>query len=140
MVSRTIVPALALLVGLATPLSVQAQAPPGKFTFSPSFRVNGVYDDNLFSTASSEPLASYFLRFTPAFTTGYEGTSFSFDAGYAIFTSYPIGASASGAAKPKVPTRLPVVDKLTSLASPRSPKRTWLSSANNRILCGFTSR
>ena len=81
MVSRTIVPALALLAGLAIPLSAQAQGT-SKFTFAPSFGTYGVYDDNLFSTSTEEQVGSYYLRFTPAFTTGYGGTSFSFNAGY----------------------------------------------------------
>ena len=81
MVSRTIVPALALLAGLALPLSAQAQVT-SKFTFEPSFRTYGVYDDNLFSTAADERVGSYYLRFTPAFATGYQGTSFNFNAGY----------------------------------------------------------
>jgi len=80
MVSRTIVPALALLAGLL-PLSARAQGT-SKFTFAPSFRAHGVYDDNLFSTPEGAEVGSYYLRFTPAFASGYESTSFSFNAGY----------------------------------------------------------
>ncbi len=52
-------------VTFAIPLSAQAQGT-SKFTFAPSFRTYGVYDDNLFSTAAGECVGSYYLRFTPA--------------------------------------------------------------------------
>ena len=78
MVSRTI--ALALLTGLALAPVAEAQS---KFTFSPSFRTLAVYDDNLFSTAS-EPVGSYYLRFTPRIATVYDGSSLAFNAGYSF--------------------------------------------------------
>ena len=81
MVSRTVVPALALIAGLAIPLSAQAQS---RFTFTPSFTASAVYDDNLFSSVD-EPLEETYLRFTPGIHLTYRSTrTLTLNAGYSF--------------------------------------------------------